>query len=148
MAQNTDFEVTVDPSEIGSLDAQPEASDGLKYCPDCGRAVKYTAKGKPYAHKCEPPEEVKVDVDLDSSAPEEGVTIWIDEVEGLANYETVGVNGKGYQIKRGEPVTVPEAVVEALRNSIATRTIQTRNPVTGVMDYEYRNYSSIPWRKV
>ncbi len=39
----------------------------------------------------------------------------------------VGVNGVGYQIKRGEPVTVPEPVVKVLENAVQTVYIKGRD---------------------
>lgn len=46
------------------------------------------------------------------------VTINIAKERGNAGDVFVGVNGVGYQIKRGANVDVPESVVEALRNAI------------------------------
>lgn len=40
----------------------------------------------------------------------------------------VGVNGKGYLIKRGEDVDVPVEVVEVLKNAVETRYHEQRDP--------------------
>ena len=45
------------------------------------------------------------------------VTIQLPYIEGKENYVMVGSNMKTYQIKRGEPVEVPEDVAEILANS-------------------------------
>jgi len=95
----------------------------------------------------------KVDVKLDVETPEPDpkanyVKIFIDEVEGMPNYEVVGHNGKIFRIKRGEEVAVPPEVIYVLKDTIATRIVQKKDPVTGQMIEERRNYSAIPWRKV
>ena len=78
---------------------------------------------------------------------EDKVRIIIDEVAGMSNYETVGVNGKMYQIKRGVPVWVPKAVVSVLECAVMTQTEIRRHPVTGERDEITRNFSAIPWRR-
>ncbi len=93
----------------------------------------------------------KVDVILEDAAPnskEDKIAIMIDEVEGMPNYEPVGVNGKIYQIKRGVKVNVPASVVHVLENAIATRTVQSTDQATGELISTARDYSAIPWRRV
>lgn len=129
----TEFEIDVDPTELGleALDKQL-ASD---------------AEGEEARMQTE--EELQVDVELEEKSPKSDyVDIFVDEVEGMPNFEVVGVNGVVYRIKRGEVTSVPAAVVHVLKNAIATRTIQTRDPITGMKKEEFRNYSPIPWRKV
>jgi hypothetical protein len=73
--------------------------------------------------------------------------IIIDEVEGLPGFEYVGVNGEGFQIKRGEPVSVPEKVINALKNAITVAYRKVPDPRDGsrniLVPY---NRSTIPWR--
>lgn len=67
---------------------------------------------------------------------ERQAVIFIDQEEGKPNYEFVGVNGKGYQIKRGEEVTVPMSVVGVLNNAIATRSVTDADGrISGTQDY-------------
>lgn len=73
--------------------------------------------------------------------------VWIDAVEGLPNYETVGVNGKVYQIMREIEVPVPPEVVEVLRNAIGTRLIDAAHPAGGITR-KVQKFSAIPWRLV
>lgn len=55
------------------------------------------------------------------------ITIIIAEDESDQQPAFVGVNGKAYYIRRGEPVAVPEAVVEVLEHAMQVKT----NPKTG-----------------
>lgn len=71
--------------------------------------------------------------------------IEIDEVEGRPNFETVGVNGTIYKIKRGEPVKVPESVLEVLNHAVAERLVQRDLPGGGV-ETTRRKYSAVPFR--
>jgi hypothetical protein len=80
----------------------------------------------------------------DASA-EKRFLIEIDEVEGRPNFEVVGVNGTIYKIKRGEPVEVPESVLEVLNNAVAERLVQTESGVGGIVTSR-RKYSSVPFR--
>lgn len=51
-------------------------------------------------------------------AKEKKVTIFLPLIKGDKTKEVfVGVNGKGYKIKRGMNVEVPESVAEVIRNS-------------------------------
>ena len=75
-------------------------------------------------------------------------TIFVDEEEQQPNYITVGVNGKQYQIKRGEDVDVPAEVIEVLKNATAERLVQRTNPVTGAVESTYQKYNRIPYRIV
>ena len=94
-------------------------------------------------------------MDLGDAAPakpapkltKETYEIIIDEVEGLPGYEFVGVNGTGYQIKRGEPVRVPACVVEALRLAVTTafkKQPHPTDPGRNIMVPYQR--ATIPWR--
>lgn len=46
------------------------------------------------------------------------VSITIHESDDPRNYVVVGFNGRNYQIKKGEPVTVPYGVYEILNNAV------------------------------
>lgn len=77
----------------------------------------------------------------------ETYNIIIDEVEGLPGYEFVGVNGEGFQIQRGVPVSVPARVVEALKNAITTAYRKTPHPTEpGKYDMVPYQRATIPWR--
>jgi len=73
--------------------------------------------------------------------------ITIDEVEGGLNYETVSCNGVDYQIMRGEEVSVPQCVVDILKDSVAYRLVKTKRP-DGTEDFVKKKYCPIPWRLV
>lgn len=76
-------------------------------------------------------------------------TIFVDEEENQPNFIPVGVNGKQWQIQRGVDVpNVPEEVVEVLRNAVASRLVQTTNPVTGLIETREQSFHRIPWRIV
>ncbi len=63
------------------------------------------------------------------SAKEKRVKIRLPVLKGKGNtHETVGVNGKLYSLKRGEILSVPEAVVEVLRNAIETDNVSVEHP--------------------
>lgn len=101
-----------------------------------------------------PPEEETEDEELDVVAPavaasqDDMVTIMIDEVPGMSNYETVGANGVMYQIKRGVPVKVPRVVVNVLKLAVLTHDEVFKDPITGDRTTRSYNRSSIPWRIV
>lgn len=99
--------------------------------------------------KVEPAQPAKVseNITVGTENTEDRVRIIIDQVKGMSNYETVGVNGRIYQIKRGEPVYVPQEVVNVLQDAVMTDTIITRHPITGERVEEVRHYSAIPWRR-
>jgi hypothetical protein len=73
--------------------------------------------------------------------------VWIDAVEGMPNYEVVGLNGEVYKIMREVEVPVPHAVAEILRHAVAERLVQTHNPAGGITT-KMQKYSTIPWRVV
>lgn len=51
-------------------------------------------------------------------AKEKMVKIFLPLIKGDKTKEVfVGINGKGYKIKRGIPVEVPESVAEVIRHS-------------------------------
>ena len=99
--------------------------------------------------KAEPSQPAKVseNITVGTENTDDRVRIIIDQVKGMSNYETVGVNGRIYQIKRGEPVWVPQEVVNVLQDAVMTDTIITRHPVTGERVEEVRHFSAIPWRR-
>jgi hypothetical protein len=73
--------------------------------------------------------------------------IWVDAVEGMPNYQEVGVNGEIFKIMREIEVAVPPSVVEVLRNSIGTRLVDTPHPAGGITRRK-QQFSTIPWRLV
>ena len=107
------------------------------------------APAKKIRKKPEPSQPAKVSENITAGTQntEDRVRIIIDQVKGMSNYETVGVNGRIYQIKRGEPVWVPQEVVNVLQDAVMTDTIITRHPITGERVEEVRHFSAIPWRR-
>ena len=107
------------------------------------------APAKRTRKKSEPSQPAKVseNITVGTENTEDRVRIIIDQVKGMSNYETVGVNGRIYQIKRGEPVWVPQEVVNVLQDAVMTDTIITRHPITGERVEEVRHFSAIPWRR-
>ena len=93
------------------------------------------------------PAKVSENITVGTENTEDRVRIIIDQVKGMSNYETVGVNGRIYQIKRGEPVWVPQEVVNVLQDAVMADTIITRHPITGERVEEVRHFSAIPWRR-
>lgn len=93
------------------------------------------------------PAKVSENITEGTENTDDRVRIIIDQVKGMSNYETVGVNGRIYQIRRGEPVWVPQEVVNVLQDAVMTDTIITRHPITGERVEEVRHYSAIPWRR-
>ena len=112
-----------------------------------GRPAKAAKVVEPEIHEA-PEVDEEISESAEEKPTEQMVNIMIDEVDGMPNYEVVGVNGYVYKIKRGEKVAVPISVVKILENAIATRTVQREDRVTGELLNEYRNYSAIPWRRV
>jgi hypothetical protein len=113
---------------------------------------KTTAKTAPRKATAKPADEGKhepvVDKVLTDTPGRKTVRIMIDDVDGKANNEVVGINGKVYQIRRGEPVEVPLEVLHALENAVQTKTVQTVDRVTGEVVNNYKDSSAIPWRRV
>ena len=107
------------------------------------------APAKRTRKKSEPSQPAKVseNITVGTKNADDRVRIIIDQVKGMSNYETVGVNGRIYQIKRGEPVWVPQEVVNVLQDAVMTDTIITRHPITGERVEEVRHFSAIPWRR-
>ena len=107
------------------------------------------APAKRTRKKSEPSQPAKVseNITVGTENTEDRVRMIIDQVKGMSNYETVGVNGRIYQIKRGEPVWVPQEVVNVLQDAVMTDTIITRHPITGERVEEVRHFSAIPWRR-
>ena len=107
------------------------------------------APAKKTRKKPEPSQPAKVseNITVGTENTDDRVRIIIDQVKGMSNYETVGVNGRIYQIKRGEPVWVPQEVVNVLQDAVMTDTIITRHPITGERVEEVRHFSAIPWRR-
>lgn len=83
-------------------------------------------------------------------AEEKKIRIMIDEDPQLKNrnYETVSVNGRVTQIKRGVPVYVSPEVVHVLENAVTTYIEQRIDPATGQLYDVEKNVSAIPWRRV
>lgn len=73
-------------------------------------------------------------------------TIIIEDVEGLPNFEVLGLNGHVIQVKRGEEVEIWEEYVEILRHAVSTfeptlADVEKGNRIT-------KNRNLIPWRLV
>jgi hypothetical protein len=69
----------------------------------------------------------------------------IDEQEGKPNFEVVGVNGKTYQIMRGQPTRVPPEVLHVLENAIASRMVQYQDD-QGQTAHRMVDYPAVPYR--
>lgn len=66
------------------------------------------------AIEIEPPADQKVEKEEDLGRKKDWITIVIAEDENDTQPAFVGVNGKSYRIRRGEPVAVPPEVVRVL----------------------------------
>ena len=66
------------------------------------------------AIEIEPPADQKVEKEEDLGRKKDWITIVITEDENDTQPAFVGVNGKSYRIRRGEPVAVPPEVVRVL----------------------------------
>lgn len=66
------------------------------------------------------------------------VTIVISEDEKDQQPAFVGVNGKSYRIRRGEPVAVPPEVVNVLKDAQQVITNPTTGDVKRIQTYPYR----------
>ena len=75
------------------------------------------------------------------------IRIIIDREKGMSSFETVGVNGKVYQIERGVAVYVPPEVVHVLELAVMTDTTVSKHPITGERVETTTHFSSIPWRR-
>ena len=139
---SNEFDIDLD---LGMGEDETAAEEVVEAAPAPAKAApkKRTAKKKPQTE----PKEVDEKLDATSDPNKGKVRIVIDQVKGMSNYEVVGVNGKIYQIKRGEPVWVPEAVAHVLDNAVMTDTIIDRHPVTGERIERTHTYSAIPWRR-
>jgi hypothetical protein len=60
----------------------------------------------------------------------------------------VGVKGYTCTINRGEPVSVPEMVVEALDHAILTTYHDVINPLTGAITTESRDSKAYPYTRL
>ena len=138
---NEDFDIDLD---LGmGEEGEVVVEEAAETAPAKAAPKKRTAKKKLQTE----PKEVDEKLDATSDPNKGKVRIVIDQVKGMSNYEVVGVNGKIYQIKRGEPVWVPEAVAHVLDNAVMTDTIIDRHPVTGERIERTHTYSAIPWRR-
>ena len=92
---------------------------------------------------------VKADVKItEKAAPaDDRIRIIIDREKGMSSFETVGVNGKVYQIERGVAVYVPPEVVHVLELAVMTDTTVSKHPITGERVETTTHFSSIPWRR-
>lgn len=137
------IDLSVDPNDVGMPQEKPTTAE----CPDCGKMVRLKGDGTMFKHECGP----VVDIKLEESVVDpkaDWVEIIIEEVEGRANYEVVGVNGKIYQIPRSIPTKVPPSVIGVLKTAIASRSVPTPNHLTGHDELVKQNYNAIPWRLV
>lgn len=79
---------------------------------------------------------------------EDWPVIILDEEAGGRNFKFVGINGDGFQLKRGVEVAVPPEILAVLNDATATRILQQRDPVTGTMQSVKQNFSGAPYRIV
>jgi len=89
----------------------------------------------------------------DTALPDQGPkeswpVIEIDEVKGAPNFQFVQINGIPFQIKRGEPVAVPPAVLEVLQNAVGHRVVQEQDHATGMTKTRLVKYANVPYRVV
>lgn len=89
----------------------------------------------------------------DTALPDQGPkeswpVIEIDEVKGAPNFQFVQVNGIPFQIKRGEPVAVPPAVLKVLQNAVGHRVVQEQDHATGMTKTRLVKYANVPYRVV
>jgi hypothetical protein len=109
-----------------------------------------TAKDEVTEEEIQMHEDPVVDEQLDETTDprDSWPVIVIDEVNGMPNYETVGLNGEVFQIKRGVEVPVPPGVLGILQNAVGDRIVQSRDPVSGNTETSTQKYSTIPYRVV
>ena len=89
----------------------------------------------------------------DTALPDQGPkeswpVIEIDEVKGSPNFQFVQINGIPFQIKRGEPVAVPPAVLKVLQNAVGHRVVQEQDHATGMTKTRLVKYANVPYRVV
>lgn len=89
------------------------------------------------------------DTALPNQGPKESwPVIEIDEVKGAPNFQFVQINGIPFQIKRGEPVAVPPAVLSVLQNAVGHRVVQEQDHATGMTKTRLVKYANVPYRVV
>lgn len=89
------------------------------------------------------------EVVLDTKDEKEGwPVIYVDEESGESNYVPVGHNGIVYQVMRGVEVSVPQKVVDVLKDAVAHRVVQVVDPRTGNKENVMRPYNAIPFRVI
>lgn len=71
--------------------------------------------------------------------------IRIDPQDGEPRDIKIGVNGKVYQIWRGTIVSVPEEVVEVLRNAVATKLVTVFDNAGNPAGQEWQDQSAVPY---
>lgn len=76
--------------------------------------------------------------DASLSGDKKTIEIFAQDGENGDQEVLIGVNGVMYQIKRGEPVAVPEEVLHVLRNAITT--VTSSAPGGGVTTREVPRY--------
>lgn len=81
--------------------------------------------------------EDKVPKSVTLNIPDDGSSV-------LINYETVYLNGRAYQIKKGADVTVPYGVYGILNTAIEDFLMPVRQP-DGKVNYEVRQRRRIPF---
>jgi hypothetical protein len=72
--------------------------------------------------------------------------IIIEDVEGLPNFEVLGINGHVIKVKRGEEVEVWEEYVEVLKHAVSSFEPTLSDVEKG--SRKVRNRNLIPWRLV
>lgn len=89
----------------------------------------------------------------DTAIPNQGPketwpVIEIDEIKGAPNFHFVQINGTPFQVRRGEPVAVPPAVLKVLENAVGHRVVQEPDPATGQTRTRLVKYATVPYRVV
>ena len=86
----------------------------------------------------------KPKTEASASAPQRHL-VYISETEDGPGFVSIGVNGKVYQIRCGEQVSVPTEVLNVLRESIATKYHKEMGP-DGKETLVGRDYPSVPFQ--
>lgn len=89
------------------------------------------------------------DTALPNQGPKESwPVIEIDEVKGMPNFHFVQLNGIPFQVKRGEPVAVPPAILSVLQEAVGHRVVQEQDHATGMTRTRLVKYATVPYRIV
>lgn len=145
---------------MAGIEKEEVASEPAKKSATKRKAVKQTPKQEP---KDEAMDQAVIEAKRkaaeavakasDTAIPDQGAkSTWpvveIDEIKGSPNFHFVQVNGIPFQVKRGEPVAVPPAVLDVLQNAVGHRVVQEPDPSTGQTKTRLVRYATVPYRIV